>query len=114
VKVARADNPSGTYVSMHHKFVVSDGQVAVLGVFNWYHDAAFKNEENQVVGQDPKLAADLRGSSSTCCAGMTRPSTRRSGPDHAFLRRVLCWNDVRTVVHDGHVSEVVVMKIVQP
>ena len=61
VKVVRADNPNGTYASMHHKFVVIDGQVAVLGAFNWYHDAAFKNDEDQIVWRDARLAADLDG-----------------------------------------------------
>lgn len=59
VKVVRADNTNGRYASMHHKFAVIDGQVAVLGAFNWYYDSAFKNDEDQIVWRDAGLASEL-------------------------------------------------------
>lgn len=59
VTVIRADNPHGPYASMHHKYLTIDGEIAVLGAFNWYHDAAFLNDEDQVVWRDDRLAADL-------------------------------------------------------
>jgi len=59
VTVIRADNPNGPYASMHHKYLTIDGEIAVLGAFNWYHDAAFLNDEDQVVWRDEQLAADL-------------------------------------------------------
>ena len=59
VTVVRADNPNGSYASMHHKYAVIDGEVAVLGAFNWYYDAAFKNDEDQIVWRNARLAADL-------------------------------------------------------
>lgn len=59
VKVVRADNQNGPYASMHHKFLSIDGTVAVLGAFNWYHDAAFHNDEDQVVLRDADVASNL-------------------------------------------------------
>lgn len=61
VHVVRADNPYGQYSSMHHKFVVIDDEVAVTGAFNWYYDAAFSNDEDQLVWRDADLAARFRG-----------------------------------------------------
>jgi hypothetical protein len=61
VRVVRADNPFGTYASMHHKFMVADGEVVAVGAFNWYWDAAYLNDEDQVVLRDPSLAADFEG-----------------------------------------------------
>jgi len=61
VHVVRADNPLGQYASMHHKFSVIDGEVAVTGAFNWYYDAAFLNDEDQLVWRDPAVAADFQG-----------------------------------------------------
>jgi len=61
VHVVRADNPFGPYASMHHKMVVIDDEVAVTGAFNWYYDAAYRNDEDQLVWRDPALAARFRG-----------------------------------------------------
>ncbi|MCU0676050.1 MAG: phospholipase D-like domain-containing protein [Myxococcota bacterium] len=49
VHVVLVDNPFGRYASMHHKTVVIDDAIAVTGAFNWYHDAAFLNDEDQLV-----------------------------------------------------------------
>lgn len=56
VHVVLVDNPFGRYASMHHKFVVIDDEIAVTGAFNWYHDAAFLNDEDQLVWRDPRVA----------------------------------------------------------
>ncbi len=61
VHVVRADNPLGRYASMHHKFSVLDREVAVIGAFNWYWDAAYLNDEDQVVWRDELVAAELLG-----------------------------------------------------
>ena len=61
VHVVRADNRFGPYASMHHKFAVIDGRVVVTGAFNWYYDAAYLNDEDQLVMRDPVLAADYAG-----------------------------------------------------
>lgn len=61
VHVVRADNSFGPYASMHHKFVVIDGRVLVTGAFNWYHDAAFLNDEDQLVWRDQGLARRYTG-----------------------------------------------------
>jgi phosphatidylserine/phosphatidylglycerophosphate/cardiolipin synthase-like enzyme len=56
VHVVLVDNPFGRYASMHHKTVVIDDAIAVTGAFNWYHDAAFLNDEDQLVWRDPRVA----------------------------------------------------------
>lgn len=56
VNVVRVDNAFGRYASMHHKFVVIDDEVAVTGAFNWYYDAAFSNDEDQIVWRDRRVA----------------------------------------------------------
>ncbi len=61
VRVVRVDNPFGRYASMHHKFVVIDGAIAVTGAFNWYHDAAYLNDEDQLVWRDPRVARAFLG-----------------------------------------------------
>lgn len=61
VKVVLADNPFGKYASMHHKFMIVDGEVLVTGAFNWYHDAAYLNDEDQSVWRDPALVAEFEG-----------------------------------------------------
>jgi phosphatidylserine/phosphatidylglycerophosphate/cardiolipin synthase-like enzyme len=61
VHVVRADNPFGKYASMHHKFMVVDGAVLATGAFNWYHDAAYLNDEDQLVLRDPAIVADFEG-----------------------------------------------------
>ena len=61
VKVVLADNTFGQYSSMHHKFTVVDRQVAVTGAFNWYYDAAYLNDEDQLVWRNELLAADFAG-----------------------------------------------------
>ncbi|MCA9608521.1 MAG: hypothetical protein KC619_23110 [Myxococcales bacterium] len=61
VRVVRADNLMGPYASMHHKVTVIDGAVAVTGAFNWYYDAAFRNDEDQLVIRDPAVAARFEG-----------------------------------------------------
>ncbi len=61
VKVVRADNPFGKYASMHHKFMVVDGEVLVTGAFNWYYDAAYLNDEDQSVWRAPALVAEFEG-----------------------------------------------------
>lgn len=61
VRVVRADNPFGPYASMHHKFVVIDDALVVTGAFNWYNDAAFLNDEDQLVWRDKTLAARFNG-----------------------------------------------------
>lgn len=61
VHVVRADNVMGPYASMHHKFAVIDEEVVVTGAFNWYHDAAYANDEDQLVIRDPALAARFEG-----------------------------------------------------
>ncbi|TNF25767.1 MAG: hypothetical protein EP329_22435 [Deltaproteobacteria bacterium] len=61
VKVVRGDNPFGPYASMHHKFLVIDDAVVVTGAFNWYWDAAYLNDEDQLVWRDARLAATFTG-----------------------------------------------------
>ena len=61
VHVVRADNTFGRYASMHHKLTVLDGEVAVTGAFNWYWDAAYLNDEDQLVWRDAGVAADFLG-----------------------------------------------------
>ena len=61
IHVIRVDNPFGRYASMHHKFTVIDDEIAMLGAFNWYYDAAYLNDEDQIVWHDPTLAARLTG-----------------------------------------------------
>jgi hypothetical protein len=61
IHVVRAENPRGAYASMHHKLVVIDRAIAVTGAFNWYHDAAFANDEDQIVWRDPVLARRMAG-----------------------------------------------------
>ena len=61
IRVIRADNPRGPYASMHHKLAVIDGEVVVAGAFNWYFDAAYRNDEDQLVIRDPALAARVTG-----------------------------------------------------
>jgi len=61
VHVVRADNTMGRYASMHHKFTVLDGEVAVTGAFNWYWDAAYLNDEDQLVWRDERVAAEFLG-----------------------------------------------------
>jgi hypothetical protein len=46
---------------MHHKTVVIDDAIAVTGAFNWYHDAAFLNDEDQLVWRDPRVARIFLG-----------------------------------------------------
>ncbi len=61
IRVVRADNPRGRYASMHHKLTVIDGEVVVAGAFNWYHDAAYRNDEDQLVLRDRVLATRVTG-----------------------------------------------------
>ena len=61
VHVVRADNTMGRYASMHHKFSVIDAEIVITGAFNWYYDAAFLNDEDQLVWRDPTLAAEYTG-----------------------------------------------------
>jgi hypothetical protein len=61
VHVVLADNTFGTYASMHHKFAVADAATVLTGAFNWYYDAAYRNDEDQILWRDPGLAADYRG-----------------------------------------------------
>jgi len=61
VHVVLADNTFGTYASMHHKFAVADAATVLTGAFNWYYDAAYRNDEDQILWRNPGLAADYRG-----------------------------------------------------
>jgi phosphatidylserine/phosphatidylglycerophosphate/cardiolipin synthase-like enzyme len=61
VHVVRADNTFGRYASMHHKVMVVDGEIVVTGAFNWYHDAAYLNDEDVLVLREPALAARYSG-----------------------------------------------------
>jgi len=61
VSVVLADNTFGEYSSMHHKFSVIDRKVLVTGAFNWYYDAAFLNDEDQVIWRNEPLALDFLG-----------------------------------------------------
>lgn len=61
VRIVRANVPFATYASMHHKFMVVDGEVAALGALNWYHDAVFLNDEDQLVVRDASVCARLEG-----------------------------------------------------
>lgn len=61
VHVVRADNTFGKYASMHHKFAVIDAKVVLTGAFNWYWDAAYLNDEDQLLWRDEKLAASYTG-----------------------------------------------------
>ena len=61
IHVVRADNQHGRYASMHHKFMVIDGQTTVTGAFNWYYDAAFRNDEDQLVWRDEGVTARYTG-----------------------------------------------------
>jgi len=61
IHVVRADNPRGRYASMHHKLTVIDGEIVVGGAFNWYFDAAYRNDEDQLVLRDRALAARATG-----------------------------------------------------
>jgi phosphatidylserine/phosphatidylglycerophosphate/cardiolipin synthase-like enzyme len=61
VHVVRADNPFGQYASMHHKLLTIDGRIAVTGAFNWYYDAAYRNDEDQLVWRDETIARRFVG-----------------------------------------------------
>ncbi len=61
IHVVRADNTFGRYASMHHKFVVVDGQVLVTGAYNWYYDSAYLNDEDMLILHDEALAARYTG-----------------------------------------------------
>lgn len=61
VHVVLGDPQTARYASMHHKFMVVDGKLAVTGAFNWYYDAAFLNDEDIVVLRDPAVAARFVG-----------------------------------------------------
>jgi hypothetical protein len=61
VHVVRADNPFGKYASMHHKFLVVDGATLLTGALNWYHDAAYLNDEDQLLLRDRRLIAEFEG-----------------------------------------------------
>lgn len=61
VHVVRADNRFGAYASMHHKFLVIDGEILVTGAFNWYYDAAYRNDEDQIVWRDRAVAEVYTG-----------------------------------------------------
>jgi phosphatidylserine/phosphatidylglycerophosphate/cardiolipin synthase-like enzyme len=61
IHVVRADNRTTAFASMHHKFMVVDGKIAVTGAFNWYWDAAFLNDEDVVILRDEKVAARYTG-----------------------------------------------------
>ncbi|MCA9617299.1 MAG: hypothetical protein KC586_31270, partial [Myxococcales bacterium] len=61
VHVVRVDNPYGRYAAMHHKVVVIDDAIAVTGAFNWYHDAAYLNDEDQLVWRDARVARTYLG-----------------------------------------------------
>lgn len=61
VRVVRVDNTLGRYASMHHKFMVVDQEIAVTGAFNWYYDAAFLNDEDQVVIRSEQTARHFVG-----------------------------------------------------
>ncbi len=61
IHLVRADNRFGAYASMHHKFLVIDGAIAVTGAFNWYYDAAYRNDEDQLVWRDEAVAARFTG-----------------------------------------------------
>lgn len=61
IHVVRADNTRSPHASMHHKLAVIDGEVVVAGAFNWYFDAAYRNDEDQLVVRDRALAARVTG-----------------------------------------------------
>ena len=61
IRVVRVDNTLGRYASMHHKFMVIDQEVTVTGAFNWYYDAAFLNDEDQVVIRSELTARRFMG-----------------------------------------------------
>ncbi|MCB9601652.1 MAG: hypothetical protein H6720_15115 [Sandaracinus sp.] len=61
VHVVLVDNPYGRYAAMHHKVVVIDDAIAVTGAFNWYHDAAYLNDEDQLVWRDVRVARAYLG-----------------------------------------------------
>ena len=61
IRVVRVDNTLGRYASMHHKFMVIDQEVTVTGAFNWYYDAAFLNDEDQVVIRSEHTARHFVG-----------------------------------------------------
>ncbi len=61
VHVVRADNRFGPYASMHDKVTVIDREIAVTGAFNWYYDAAYRNDEDQIVWRDPAVARRYAG-----------------------------------------------------
>lgn len=61
IRVVRADNRRGPYASMHHKLAVIDGEIVVAGAFNWYFDAAYRNDEDQLVVRDRALAGRVTG-----------------------------------------------------
>lgn len=46
---------------MHHKFMVVDQAITVTGAFNWYYDAAFLNDEDQVVIRSERTARRFVG-----------------------------------------------------
>ena len=57
ISVIRADNPRSRYASMHHKFMVVDGEITVTGAYNWYYDSAYLNDEDQLIIRSPEVAA---------------------------------------------------------
>lgn len=61
VHVVLADNVFGQYASMHHKFMVVDDAAVAVGAMNWYYDAAYLNDEDQVLIRDAALSAEYTG-----------------------------------------------------
>jgi hypothetical protein len=67
IRVVRADVPFAKYASMHHKFMVVDGETAALGAYNWYFDSAFLNDEDVVFVRDRAIAARFEGELAELC-----------------------------------------------
>ena len=59
--------PFARYASMHHKFMVVDGQTTALGAYNWYYDATYLNDEDVTFVRDAAFAARFEGELAELC-----------------------------------------------
>lgn len=46
---------------MHHKFAILDRKTLLIGSYNWTRSTARADQENNVLSDDVRLVADVRG-----------------------------------------------------
>jgi len=106
IKVVRADVPFARYASMHHKFVVVDGETTALGAYNWYFDAAFLNDEDVTFVKDRSVAARFEGELAELCRRYDRAYDASRWPSVQVTLRAshpaTAWGD--TVLAIGEVD----------